>query len=140
MSKTAKFAISMPEAEFRGMEVQRRRVKMTRSAFVLEAVRAWRRPEGGQGTAAGSLAPGSSVKEDPGRYGHGTPARETPEPEYPKDIAELRRRAIAAAGRFRSDVGDLSASHDKYLEDDDSEIELALSGHVNDRKKPGGKP
>jgi Arc/MetJ-type ribon-helix-helix transcriptional regulator len=28
---------------------------------------------------------------------------------------EKKRRAIAAAGRFRSGVGDLSAKHDEYL-------------------------
>lgn len=28
---------------------------------------------------------------------------------------ERRRRAIAAMGRFRSDVSDLSMAHDKYL-------------------------
>jgi hypothetical protein len=40
--------------------------------------------------------------------------------EVPTDIVdplELRRRAIAAAGRFRSDVSDLSTNHDKYLEE-----------------------
>jgi hypothetical protein len=31
------------------------------------------------------------------------------------DDAERRRRAIAAAGRFRSDVADVSANHDRYL-------------------------
>ncbi len=29
--------------------------------------------------------------------------------------AERRRRAIAAAGRFRSGVGDLAEKHDEYL-------------------------
>ena len=32
---------------------------------------------------------------------------------------EKRRRAMAAAGRFRSEVGDISINHDKYLAEDD---------------------
>ncbi|NVM56792.1 MAG: ribbon-helix-helix protein, CopG family [Desulfobacterales bacterium] len=31
------------------------------------------------------------------------------------DIKERRRRAIAAAGRFRSGASDISAKHDEYL-------------------------
>jgi hypothetical protein len=31
------------------------------------------------------------------------------------DDAERRRRAIAAAGRFHSDVTDVSSNHDRYL-------------------------
>jgi len=31
------------------------------------------------------------------------------------DDAEVRRRAIAAAGRFHSGTGDLAARHDDYL-------------------------
>ncbi len=31
------------------------------------------------------------------------------------DIEERRRRAIAAAGRFRSGTSDVSAKHDEYL-------------------------
>lgn len=31
------------------------------------------------------------------------------------DRDERKRRAIAAAGRFRSDVSDLSMAHDRYL-------------------------
>lgn len=30
---------------------------------------------------------------------------------------ELRRRAKEAAGRFRSDLGDLAAEHDRYLDE-----------------------
>ncbi|MFL5801866.1 MAG: CopG family transcriptional regulator [Roseiflexaceae bacterium] len=31
------------------------------------------------------------------------------------DLAERRRRAIAAAGMFQSDVSDLGVNHDRYL-------------------------
>ncbi|MGD1010891.1 MAG: ribbon-helix-helix protein, CopG family [Candidatus Aminicenantales bacterium] len=70
MRKTAKFAVSMPEAEFKGLEAERRRAKKTRSEFIREAVRAWRRREEGQGVAS-AHAPRSAVKEEPGRYGPG---------------------------------------------------------------------
>ncbi len=33
------------------------------------------------------------------------------------DSEERRRRALAAAGRFRSGLRDLAAEHDRYLED-----------------------
>ncbi len=44
--------------------------------------------------------------------------------EYKKEVSidiidpeEQRQRAIAAAGRFRSGIKDLSSQHDKHLED-----------------------
>ncbi|MGA2533158.1 MAG: ribbon-helix-helix domain-containing protein [Candidatus Aminicenantales bacterium] len=137
MSKTAKFAVSMPEAEFKSIEAERQRQKKTRSEFVRDAVRAWRQREGRAGSA-GVQALWSSVKEEPGRYGPGTPARETPEPEFPKDIAELRRRAIAAAGSFRSAASDLSVNHDKYLEEGFAATGPADAG--GDKKESGAKP
>lgn len=33
------------------------------------------------------------------------------------DLTERRRRAIAAAGKFRSGAADLSSNHDRYLEE-----------------------
>ncbi len=35
----------------------------------------------------------------------------------PVDRGEIRRRAIAAAGRFRSGQGDISEEHDRHLAD-----------------------
>ncbi len=130
MSKTAKFTVSMPKAEFKSIETERREAKKTRSEFVREAVRAWVLPEGRSGAAR---APRAAVKEDPGRY-------EIPKaaPETLADMSELRRRAIAAAGRFQSGASDLSVHHDKYLEQDDAVTDPADSG---DRKsKSGAKP
>jgi hypothetical protein len=37
--------------------------------------------------------------------------------ESPDDREEIKRRAIAAIGRFRSDVTDLAREHDRYLEE-----------------------
>jgi hypothetical protein len=114
MQKTAKFAVSMPEAEFKKLESRRRKAGKTRSAFVLEAVRAWR--PGGEGTQ-GATAPATFIKEDPGRYGEGSIRPEIPAPKPLTGTAESRKRAMAAAGRFRSETGDLSTSHDEILAD-----------------------
>jgi hypothetical protein len=41
--------------------------------------------------------------------------------EDPKDREELKRRALAVSGRFRSGLKDLSSEHDRYLEEAFSE-------------------
>jgi hypothetical protein len=110
MGKSTKFTISVPAGEFRELEAARRKARKTRSQFVREAVQAW---EGGEfERSAGAPKTATAIKEDSGRYG-------TPAPALPglTDMAELRRRAIAAAGRFRSGVADLSTAHDRYLEE-----------------------
>jgi Arc/MetJ-type ribon-helix-helix transcriptional regulator len=110
MSNTVKFTISVPTEEFKKLEILRRKAGKTRSQFVREAVRAWEGGELERPTGAPQAAAG--VKEDSARYGAPAPAL----PEF-TDIEERRRRAIAAAGRFRSGVADLSTAHDSYLED-----------------------
>lgn len=100
MSKTVKFAVSMSEQLFKELEVLRRKTGWTRSQFIRDAIRSWK---------AELLQP-SGVKEEAEQY----------KKEVPKDVtdpAERRRRAIAAAGRFRSGLSDLSSNHDKHLED-----------------------
>ncbi len=132
MSKTAKFAVSMPEAEFKGLEGERRRAKKTRSEFVREAVRAWERQRRA-GRAEATGAPPAAIREDARRYELVSAA-----PETLADIDEVRRRAIAAAGRFRSGASDLSLNHDRYLEED-----YAVTGPADARdskKKSGAKP
>lgn len=130
MRKTAKFAISMPEAEFKSLEAERRRAKKTRSEFVRVAVRAWLLGEGRAGAAG---APRAAVREDPGRYELLKAA-----PETLAEKAELRRRAIAAAGSFKSGASDLSTNHDKHLEEDYAVTGAADAG--NAKNKPGEKP
>jgi len=110
VGNTIKFTISVPAGEFKELEARRRKARKTRSQFVREAVRAWdggepERPAGAPNSAAGG-------KEDSSRYGAPAPAL----PAF-TDMAELRRRAIAAAGRFQSGVADLSTAHDRYLEE-----------------------
>jgi hypothetical protein len=132
MSKTAKFAVSMSEAEFKGIEAERRRAKKTRSGFIRDAVRAWERQRL-EGRAGAAGAPRTAIKEDARRYELLNGASETL-----ADAAELRRRAIAAAGSFRSGASDLSTNHDKYLEEHDSVTGAADTGDA--KKKSGAKP
>ncbi len=101
MAKTLKFSISMPAPEFRALETARSRAGRTRSQFVREAV----------GAIVQSAPAVRSVREDRSSYGSPCPSDLT-------DMAELRRRAIEAAGRFESGVPDLSVEHDRYLTDD----------------------
>jgi hypothetical protein len=110
MGNTVKFTISVSAGEFKELEALRRKAGKTRSQFVREAVQAC---EGGKlERPAGAPKATAGVKEDSARYGAPAPALS----EF-TDISELRRRAIAAAGRFRSGVTDLSSAHDRYLED-----------------------
>ena len=104
-NKTVKFAVSMSAAEFKELESLRGKTGGTRSQFIRDAVRTWKaefiRPLG--------------VKEDAGEY----------KKEIPTDLIDLeerRQRAIAAAGRFRSGIPDISSNHDKYLGDAYTEI------------------
>jgi predicted DNA-binding protein len=113
MSKTVKFAVSMSEEVFQELESLRRKTGWTRSQFIRDAVRSWK---------AEFLQP-SLVKEEAEEY----------KKEVTIDIidpAERRRRAIAAAGRFRSGISDLSLNHDKHLEDS-----YSVTAPQNDEKK-----
>ena len=100
MSKTIKFAVSMSEKAFKELESMRQKTGWTRSQFIRDAIRSWK---------AESVQP-SRVREEAEEYKKELPTTIV-------DPEELRRRAIAAAGRFRSDITDLSINHDKYLEE-----------------------
>jgi len=109
MSRTRKFTISVPSRVFKEIETLRAKTGMSRSQLVREALRR-------SGTAlgersAGGTAAKAEVREEPARYGvPAGPLREI------TDKKERRRRALAALGRFRSDVADLSTEHDQYLD------------------------
>jgi len=103
MGKTIKFTISMSGAEFKEIEARRRRTGRTRSQIIREAVGAWK--QGG-----GRIL---SVEEDQKEYG----APQASDFSGMTDLAERRRRAIGAAGKFRSGAADLSSNHDRYLEE-----------------------
>ena len=126
MAKTLKFSISMSAPEFKALEKARRQSGKTRSQFVREAVGAWGGYGGASGAIARSVAADGAVREDRSAYGSPHPADMT-------DMAELRRRALAAAGRFESGVPDLSIEHDRYLGDAPAE-----DGVANGRQAQGG--
>jgi len=100
MSKTIKFTVSMTAAAFKEIEALRRKSGKTRSQIVREAIQAFKPESAGR----------TEVKEDRAAYG-ATGSASMIDPE------ERRRRAIAAAGRFRSGLTDLAAKHDLYLAD-----------------------
>lgn len=103
MGKTVKFSISMRAAEFKDIESLRRKAGRTRSQFVRDAVAAWEK----------GPAPPPAIREGHSEYGSPL-GQDIQELEDPK---ERRRRAIAAAGKFHSGTVDLSADHDRYLEE-----------------------
>ncbi len=107
MAKTIKFSISMAAPEFKALEAARRKAGRTRSQFIRDSVF-----KAHDGTAPGREA--FTIREDRFAYG-------SPHPTDMTDMAELRQRAIAAAGRFESGVPDLSLEHDRYLTDPEAE-------------------
>jgi Asp-tRNA(Asn)/Glu-tRNA(Gln) amidotransferase B subunit len=114
MSKTVKFAVSMSEESFRELESLRNKAGWTRSQFIRDAIRSWK---------AEFIRP-LRVKEESEEY----------RKEVPPDIidpTEKRHRAIAAAGRFRSGIPDLSTKHDKHLDDSYS----VTKSERNEKKK-----
>jgi hypothetical protein len=108
MGNTVKFTVSMSAAEFKDIESLRRKTGRTRSQFIRDAVAGWKHGGGGR----------LSVKEDQPDYG----APLVPDSTSMTDVAERRRGAIAAAGKFRSGAADLSANHDRYLEEAYAEV------------------
>jgi Arc/MetJ-type ribon-helix-helix transcriptional regulator len=115
MRKTVKFAVSMSEEVFKELESLRRKTGWTRSQFIRDAIRSWK---------AEFLRP-SRVKEEAEVY---------KKEGFPDiiDHEDQRRRAIAAAGRFRSGISDLSLNHDKHLEDSYS---VTAAQNVENKKR-----
>jgi len=120
MAGAIKISISMPVGEYEALEAARRKAGRTRSQFIREALEAKgvagsdrTKPEKSAGRAEQDVE-FDKINEE--RFPYGT----SPPPEI-MDRKELRRRAIAAAGRFDSGVPDLSLEHDKYLTDADAE-------------------
>ena len=105
MGKTVKFTISMSEEDFKELESLRQRIGKTRSQFMRDAVHTWKE----------EFMKPLGIKEETSEYKRGIPTDLI-------DLEERRRRAIAAAGRFRSDIPDLSLKHDEHLEEIYAEI------------------
>ena len=120
MAGTVKISISMPKGEYKALEAARRKAKRTRSQFIREAIEArgvkatGRAMPGGIKGSTGRNIGSDEVHEERSPYG-------SPPPSEVMDIADARRRAIAAAGTCDSGVPDLSLEHDRYLTDTDAE-------------------
>lgn len=132
MAGIRKISISMPEEDYKALEAARRKGKRTRSRLIRDALAA-----AGIGEAAGtdlerrSARGGAAVEparvaEDRVSYGETSPAGLV-------DVKDLRRRAIAAAGRFASGVPDLSIAHDAYLAAPEPDAEGEATGAVPSR-------
>ena len=127
MRHAVKFTVSVPSGVFKTLEALRSKTGMSRSQLVREALRRLGIAEGE--LSAGGKATKAEVREEPARYGiPAGPLREI------TDKAERRRRALAAIGRFRSGVTDLSTEHDKYLD------EAYAGGDSDTERRPDEKP
>jgi hypothetical protein len=108
--RTVKFSISVPGPDFKAIEAARKEAGKTRSRFLRDAALG-DRVRWGAGEAGTRF-----VREERGAYGPSNPA-------IMEDPAELRRRAVAAAGVFASGLPDLSIGHDRYLSENGSDPE-----------------
>lgn len=103
MARMNRTIVSIPADEKEWLKRYGKRHRISSAEAVRRAIREFRASRTG-----GVDTPERAVRE--GRSAHDSPA--TPVLE---DMAELRRRAAAAAGRFASGLSDLAASHDRYL-------------------------
>lgn len=160
MARMTRTIISIPEDEKKWLDTYGKRHKISSAEVVRLAVRKFRRQEAGGGPdgvlrrtagswksirgetgeydndlraewerAFGTNAEAIAVKEGRSHYGSPLPPEIT-------DPEELRRRAIAAAGRFESGVSDLSTGHDRYLTEDRAEDS---TGNDSREKREGRK-
>ena len=117
MARMTRTIISLPEEEKRWLAAYGRRHGISSAQVVRLAVKKFRGRE-----PEGTDAEMKAVREERSGYGslmvHDL-----------SDMAELKRRAAAAAGKFASGVPDLSVAHDRYLTD-----EKAVDG-----AKPAGR-
>jgi hypothetical protein len=121
LRKTVKFTVSMTDAAFKEIEALRRKTGKTRSQVVRDAILVLKTEPRGRAMV-------KSIGEERAAY-------EAPSQAATADPEERRQRAIAAAGRFRSGIADLSLNHDRYLEDD---FARAAAGAKTSGKKDGG--
>ena len=159
MPRMTRTIISIPEDEKKWLDTYGKRHRISSAEVVRLAVREFRRQKTGKrlsgalqetaGTwtsvtgetrehvdelrAEWERTPGASagvntVKEGRSPYGSPLPADLT-------DMAELRRRAMAAAGRFESGVPDLSIEHDRYLGNTQAENSVENGRQAQDGPK-----
>jgi hypothetical protein len=104
MPRMTRTIISIPEDEKKWLMSYGKRHRISSAEAVRLAIREFRRK------TTGADANGGKVMEDRSAYGSPLPSDIT-------DPEEVKRRAIAAAGRFESGLPNLSIEHDHYLAD-----------------------
>jgi hypothetical protein len=126
MPRMTRTIISIPEDEKKWLVSYGKRHRISSAEAVRLAVREFRRK------TTGPDADGGKVMEDRSVYGSPLPSDIT-------DPEEVKRRAIAAAGRFESGISDLSTGHDRYLAEEQAEDGTGNRSRAkHDGKKDGG--
>lgn len=132
MARMVRTIISLPEEEKKWLEAHGRRHGISSAQVVRLAVRDY------HGRMSEASAPHvKGVREDRADYG-------PPLPRDLTDIAELKRRAAAAAGRFASGISNLSVDHDRHISEEtpagpDREQGQGEAGGDRRRKRGSGR-
>lgn len=163
MARMTRTIISIPEDEKKWLDTYGKRQRISSAEVIRRAIREYRQMKADESLAgvlretagscrsiegdswehvdsmraewehaAGTDAGRKSAREDRRTYGSPCPADLT-------DMQELKRRAVAAAGRFESGFPDLSIEHDRYLADKPAEDSVENGGQAQGgAKKDGG--
>ena len=105
MARMIRTIISLPAEEKEWLDAYGERHAISSAQVVRLAIRDL---QGRRGEGTPTLSGAKGVREGSAAYG-------PPVPPNLVDMAEVKRRAAAAAGRFASGVPDLSIDHDRYL-------------------------
>ena len=128
MARMIRTIISLPEEEKKWLQAYGERHGIS-SAHVVRLAISELHGRMQEGAALGA----KGVREGNAAYG-------PPRPLDLADMAELKRRAAAAAGRFASGVPDLSVGHDRYLAAEKSaEERIGHGGKDKERKERPAK-
>jgi hypothetical protein len=122
MARMIRTIISLPAEEKKWLDAYGERHAISSAQVVRLAIRELQ-SRTGEGTPPGA----KGVRE--GSTAYGPPV--TPDL---VDMAEVKRRAAAAAGRFASGVPDLSVDHDRYLAGEKPETRPGHAGKDEGRK------
>jgi len=122
MARMIRTIISLPAEEKEWLDAYGERHAISSAQVVRLAIKDLQ-SRTGEGTQPGA----KGVGEGSAAYGPLVPQNLV-------DIAEVKRRAVAAAGRFASGVPDLSIDHDRYLAGEKPEMRPGPAGKDKERK------
>ncbi len=118
MARMIRTIISLPAEEKKWLDAYGERHAISSAQVVRLAIRDL---QGRRGEGTPTLSAAKGVREGSAVYG-------PPVPPNLVDMAEVKRRAAAAAGRFASGVPDLSIDHDRYLAGEKPEMRPGPAG------------